>query len=399
MDNYFSLHIAGVDSKQYPLACGKCISIKCMDEKQCSGSNVQEVTVAVVDDCPGCGPNVISVGAFVPRELSGKSMPEAGALNITWQYTDCQPYGRVWKPPSIDIAPIAAFAVSSYLLDRGIEKQASQSMESSSMKAAAERAMPSSSMQSAGGSDAMVATQAGSSSQTAGIPAIGFVPLDAVDSAPAPEVPRSGATNDSDALEVPPQEEEDAVLLTLADQPQELPAVILPWTMLAPSAEDDNDTAVTLEDVLREHAPSIEEDVQISTKPLEVPQIDTTQIIDLLQEDTQTSHRNASDAAVSNSELTAPSPEPEDPLSGSVKATASDDTVVRAQVMPYDPTEDGGASMMQGSVFPGSWASPMSDDDLQERACGLGASSQYFKVSSCCGLLLCDTFYRLVDCH
>jgi hypothetical protein len=100
MDNYFTLHIAGIDFAAHPGYCGQCIAISCADPQYCANSAVDSVTLAVVDDCPGCGPNVISTGSFVPRELTGKAMPQSGSLDILWRFTDCTGYGRVWGPPA-----------------------------------------------------------------------------------------------------------------------------------------------------------------------------------------------------------------------------------------------------------------------------------------------------------
>lgn len=402
MDNYFTLHIAGIDLEEYPEGCGKCIKISCLDKKFCSRSPVDDVTLAVVDNCEGCGRGVVSTGSFVPRELAGTGIPESGFLNITWEYTDCRPYGRVWGPTSNrNVATAAAVEEANGAnsfpkpqLALGALKigeiLAENLMSRDSKTASGEETMT---------NDFELNVRSFRSSAEEGEAAMSIQEI-----APAPNAEVGVlSTNTDNRNEASAEDDSNAVLATLADQALEIPAVILPWEEAIPENTEELSQEVILEEIeVEQPAPEMEGNAVISTKPLPAPQVDVKEIIKIIEESA-----NVADKRSINTQSLAPAPEEEDDEISSTKelnkvmdtpedmlSLVEENDQSRTKSRPADPTPDPKAFAVKGKAILSSWGPLLEDDLLRQRACGLGTTSEYFKVS-----LLVLLLYQELETH
>lgn len=95
--SYYSSHYAAVDINEHPEACGRCLQATCVDRTQCR-SPFLNVTVVVIDDCPGCGEGAVAMNSLAVRELTGRSL-ETEEVQVEWTLFECSATTEVSVPP------------------------------------------------------------------------------------------------------------------------------------------------------------------------------------------------------------------------------------------------------------------------------------------------------------
>lgn len=77
------------------LWCCRCVVIACADRAACSYSPFPNVTVAIIDDCPGCGAAHVALNSLAARELTGRRLQVNEKLGVNWSFIDCNAYDSV----------------------------------------------------------------------------------------------------------------------------------------------------------------------------------------------------------------------------------------------------------------------------------------------------------------
>ena len=73
----------------------RCVVISCANRTACSWTPFANITVAIVDDCPGCGPNALALNSMATRELLGRRLAENEKFLVNWTFADCNPFETV----------------------------------------------------------------------------------------------------------------------------------------------------------------------------------------------------------------------------------------------------------------------------------------------------------------
>ena len=74
----------------------RCIQLACSDPSQCAGGAAENVTVAIVGDCPSCAPGGLELNSFAFRELAGWGPDLLPSLAVEWAFVPCDPLGEVY---------------------------------------------------------------------------------------------------------------------------------------------------------------------------------------------------------------------------------------------------------------------------------------------------------------
>lgn len=93
--DFFTVNLAAVSLSQYPNACGKCLTLRCLDKILCEASPKSSVVVGIVDNCADCGADTVVVGSFVASQLTGSALSSNGTIPVSWQFTNCSSVGQV----------------------------------------------------------------------------------------------------------------------------------------------------------------------------------------------------------------------------------------------------------------------------------------------------------------